>query len=159
MNQLRLIGTAMSTPISLVVIKNIDRSQFSIRSQPRQSTRSYNTTPNRTSSPLIASLPLIKEAAGMSSGDRYKAIFAWLLDGQLEKVQSDLHLEYLRQEHGRLLRRHEQIKKRRGMDVGCETALQTLGQIVNWRSEVVAARITQIEKYEETLKSTAKESP
>lgn len=44
------------------------------------------------------------------------------------------------------------------MDVGCETVLQTLGQIVNWRCEVVAARTAQIERYEETFKSTVKES-
>ncbi|KAI6084555.1 hypothetical protein F4821DRAFT_168165 [Hypoxylon rubiginosum] len=153
MNQLRLVSAAKPTAMPPNIIRLIDRSRFSIRTLPRQLTQ-FSTT--HAKSPFVA-IYLKENVPVLNNGDRYKASYTRRLDGELEGVNSDLHLEYLRREHQFLQHRQRLIERRGCMDVGCEKALETMSRILKWGSEVLTARITQLETREEKLKSTGEE--
>ncbi|KAI1383531.1 uncharacterized protein F4822DRAFT_434643 [Hypoxylon trugodes] len=129
----------------------------------RRPKRRHTAPPPPVASPctpgLLAISPeaLEEVKASMSNETWHKSMYSWFLDKKIQGMELDEHLQLLRQEHTWLIRRYEQIVRREAIDVGCETALRTLKQLVNWRIEVVWARTTEIEAYRDGLKSAAKE--
>ncbi|KAI0837725.1 hypothetical protein F5Y06DRAFT_63253 [Hypoxylon sp. FL0890] len=94
---------------------------------------------------------------GISDEAWHKGIYAFYIDSSLEVLEPHQHLPYLRGLRLRLLSRYEQIKRRGMMDEGCQSELCALKSFIIWRSEVVEARISELEAYENGLRAAAKE--
>ncbi|KAI1134979.1 hypothetical protein F5Y05DRAFT_187728 [Hypoxylon sp. FL0543] len=87
----------------------------------------------------------------------HKGIYAFSIDSSLRDIEPHQHLSHLRRLHVRLLSRYQLLKRRGAMDAGFQSELRELKLSVIWRSEVVEARISELEAYESGLKAAAKE--